>query len=306
MLVSRGRPLPFIDALKNVMSIPDKLLFFNPHIDSHRIDPSVDEAVLAFAERHELTEVHVRVNEYAPLAELGRLLTSGNVNIFLRLTFGLMTWFAYCINVGRLLGGDHYNPFSNTVNLYSNHRSIALHEMGHVLDFKRRTFPGLYALTRLIPGVALYQEYLASLYAIQYLREIGDHEEEIRAFRILFPAYSTYLFGALIEFFPTSVTRSLLFPVVLMGHALGDHYAKQRYAELEAEKFVNFTPASLTKEKRDATSAMFSTGTREGRQQSGTLLGLIVGTSFCGPFAPLIAGLGFLWGAAGSKEDASG
>ena len=54
-----------------------------------------------------------------------------------------------------------------------------LHEMGHALDFRRRRFPGLYALSRMVPGVALYQEYLASLYAIEYLREIGDQAEEI-------------------------------------------------------------------------------------------------------------------------------
>jgi len=298
-IVSRGRPLPFIDALKNVMSIPDKLLFWNPHIDSHRIDPAVDEAIIAFAERHELDRVHVRVNQYAPLAELGCLLTNWRVSIFLRLSFGLMTWLAYCINIGRLLGGDHYNPFSNTVNLYSNHRSIALHEMGHALDFKRRRLPGLYALTRLIPGVALYQEYLASLYAVEYLREIGDHAEEIRAYRILFPAYSTYVFGALIELLPTSVTRTMLFPVVLLGHALGDHYAKQRFQAIEAEKFTGFSPASLAAEDRDAASAMFSTRTAEGRQQSGTLLGLVVGTSICGPFAPLLAWFGFQWGKSG-------
>jgi hypothetical protein len=303
-LITRGRPLPFLDALKNVMSIPDKLLFLTPDIDSHRIDPAVDEAVAAFAERHELTRVHVRVNEYAPLAELWRLLTNWRVSVLWRFSFGLLTWLAYCVNVGRLLGGDHYNPFSNTVNLYSNHRSIALHEMGHALDFKRRTFPGLYALSRLLPGVALYQEYLASLYAVEYLREIGDHREEIRAYRLLFPAYSTYVFGALIELFPTSVTRSLFFPVVIVGHALGHHFAGERYKELAAAGDPGFTPADLTARDRDAASEMFSSETREGRQQAGTLAGLLAGGVLCGPFAPLMAAAGFMWGSSTADNPA--
>ena len=293
--ISRGRPLPFIDTLKNVLSIPAKVLLFSPHIDSRRIAPEVDSAVVDFAKRHQLERVHVRVNEYAPLAEFGRLLSNWRVSILWRMIFGLPTWFAYCINIGRVFGGDHYNPFSNTVNLFSNHRSIALHEMGHALDFKRRRFPGLYALSRLIPGVALYQEYLASLYAIEYLREIGEKEEEIRAYRLLFPAYSTYIFGALVEFFPTSVTRSILFPVLLLGHGLGHYFANRRYQEMKQKDGVTFTPMGLLTEDRKAVATMFSTHSRDGRQQWGTLIGLAIGIFSCGPFAPVMAYFGFQW-----------
>ena len=38
-------------------------------------------------------------------------------------------------------GGDHYNPYTNTINIYSDHRAIVLHEGGHAKDFARRRCP---------------------------------------------------------------------------------------------------------------------------------------------------------------------
>ena len=40
----------------------------------------------------------------------------------------------YTIFPGRVFGGDRYNPFTNTINLYSDHPSIALHEAAHAKD----------------------------------------------------------------------------------------------------------------------------------------------------------------------------
>jgi hypothetical protein len=295
LTISRGWPLRFLDALKNTLSIPDKILLFNTHVDSNVFDPAIEEDLAAFSHRHGL-RVHVRINEYAPLAELGRLFTEGRPNILLRLTVGLLSWLGYCLNIGRLFGGDFYSPWTHTVHLSSNHPAIALHEMGHAVDFSRRSWPGLYALSRYIPGVALYQEYVASVYAIEFLHDERRHDDEVRAYRLLIPAYSTYVLGAIIELFPTSVTRTLLFYVIGGGHALAVHYAGQRMDALRAAGEADITWAQQLARDGQDVATMFSMQTVRGREQIGTAVGLVVGAATCGVLMPLTAWLGFRWG----------
>lgn len=55
---------------------------------------------------------------------------------------------------------------------------------------------------------------------------------ELRAWRLLFPACSTYVLGAVVELFPSAPTRSLLMPVIALGHALGISFAMKREVEL--------------------------------------------------------------------------
>lgn len=282
-VLSRGRRLPFIDTLGRVFSAPNKLIFLNTRFESHDLDPQVERAMTEFIAEHELRGLRVRVNEYAPLEDLGRLFTSGRTNILLRLFFGLPTWLATTMSCGRLFGGDHYNPWTDTVNLYSSHTGIALHELGHVLDFRRRTFPGLYALTRYIPGVALYQEYLASKYAIDFMRAHGMHDDELRALRILYPAYSTYVFGALVELFPSAGIRSLLFPVIAIGHVLGISHAMKREVALERQ-LVGEKPrvAEQWRQEWGEAASELSPGTQRGRDLWGVFLGMSVGSALCG------------------------
>ena len=284
--ISRGHPRPFIDALGNVFSAMNKLIFLNVRFENHQVDPALERSVRAFVEEHQLYEVQVRLNEYAPLEELGRLFTNGNVNIFLRLFFGLPLWLAYTLNVGRIFGGDHYNPYSNTANIYSGHEAIALHELGHALDFQRRRFPGLYSLLRYIPGVALYQEYLASLYAIEFLQRHDDKAGELRAFRLLFPAYSTYVFGALFDFFPSALVKGLMWPIIVLGHLLGNAIADQRADAMQAA--TSLPCPSVRKqwlEEWGETVTFLSPSNQSGKDFLGVSVGLALGTSMCGVMA---------------------
>ena len=169
--------------------------------------------------------------------------------------------------------------------------SIAIHEMGHVLDFQRRSMPGLYALLRFVPGVALYQEYLASLYAVEHFREHGMRDEEIRAYRVLFPAYSTYLFGTLVDLFPSAATKWVLFPVVAAGHAMGNYFAAQRIEELRDPRI---TLRGQWLEERDRAIEMFSPRTVDGRGQLGVLIGMIAGSAMCGWGGPIGAVVGYV------------
>lgn len=295
--ISLGQRLPFVDTLGRVFSYANKLIFLNTRFEDHEPDPRVVQALHDFVDEHRLDGLHIRLNEYNPLDDLRRLLMNGRVNLLLRLFFGLPLWLATTLSVGRLFGGDHYNPWSDTVHLFSSHMGIALHETGHALDFRRRRVPGLYALTRYIPGVALYQEYLASRYAVEFMRARGMHEDELRALRILYPAYSTYVFGALVELFPSAGVRSFLFPAIALGHVLGVQHARKREAEL-----ANTLPQVPTqvptvsaqwKEEWSEALAEVSPSTERGRDLWGVFLGLSAGSSLCGVGALPGAWLGY-------------
>ena len=285
--IVRGRPWPFIDTVANLLSVPNKLLFLNADFESHAIDEEVERDLRGFIDRYAIDDVHIRLNAWMPLDELARLWSNRRVSIVLRATIGMLSWVAYCLNIGRLFGGDHYNPFSDTVNLYSNNRSIALHELGHVKDFRSVRYPGGYALLRMLPVVSLWQEYLASLFAVQYLRELGDHDEELAAYRLLFPAYSTYVFGALLEWFPSSLTRGLMLPVIAGGHVIGEAVARTRGTQLGVA--LDGRAGDVTRFRE-----MFSPSTEEGVVNLSTGTGLVLGSSACGVLAPVGAWIGFM------------
>jgi hypothetical protein len=90
------------------------------------------------------------------------------------------------------LGGDHYNPYTNTIHLFSDDPAIALHEAGHAVDFAKQAQPGYYAVGRIIPPVTLHQEQVASDIAIQHLKDQGDRSGELHAYQTLYPAFGTY------------------------------------------------------------------------------------------------------------------
>jgi len=226
--IDRGKPIEVIDLLGNILSIPSKLLMLSGKVDIHVISSDTEAYILEFLMHHKLYDVKVRLNRYDPRDEFLRIKEKSNMNIVIRIFFWFISAIAYSLNPGRLFGGDYYNPATNSVNIFSNHVGIALHELGHALDFSRRAYPGLYQLIRLIPFVALYHEYKASQYAIQFLKSKKHHEEEISAYRILYPAYSTYVFGPIFELFPSPVMVWQYIPFIIAGHVTGFIHATFR------------------------------------------------------------------------------
>jgi len=200
--IDRGRPVPFLDGAGHyVISLPTKLLLLDWEADSHQFSPE-NEALLAgyLADNH-LSEVKVRVNQYAPGGEWLRLIHNREMPGFFKYTAGAIATAYYTILPGRffagLIGGDEYNPYTNTINLYSDDPAIALHEAGHAKDFssKSRGFRGWYAVMGILPLVPLWHEAQATGGAIGYTIEKQKSEEQKDSYKVLYPAYSTYIAG---------------------------------------------------------------------------------------------------------------
>jgi hypothetical protein len=125
-----------------------------------------------------------------------------------------------------VIGGDHYNPFTNTVHLYSDVQGIAVHEAGHSKDFARRRYKGTYAAFYLLPVTPLWYEAIATNDALSYLRVEGTLSDEQAADRILYPAYGTYV-GNSLGYAVPAWGNPLYIVGVVGGHVAGRIQARR-------------------------------------------------------------------------------
>lgn len=224
--IERGRPVGFLDGLGHyVLSLPSKLILWNWQVDNHDVSGETEVELQKYLADNGLANVKVRLNQYAPGAEWRRLIKNTGMPGLFRYTFGVLTTSFYTIMPGRAFGGDYYNPYTNTINIYSDNRAIAMHEGSHAKDFARhgRWGKGWYALLRILPGAPLYQEAVATGDTIGYLRQEHKPEAEKEAYEILYPAYSTYITGEGLRWTRVDMWMAYLAQLTLAvpGHIVG-------------------------------------------------------------------------------------
>lgn len=214
-----GRPHAFLDASDWIWpgSLLAKLLLWDKDIDSHQIDQQTIDALQDYLHRNGMHDVQVLVNSYSPGNQWSRLFNNRNVGAGWRYTIGILSVSLYTILPGRFFGGDAYNTYTNTIYLYSNDISIALHEGGHAKDFGRRELKGTHAALYNLPLAPLYYEARASNETLGYLRCQNDTEGREDAFKILYPAYSTYMAGDFGRVFAGPLWTLLVLPAHMAG-----------------------------------------------------------------------------------------
>lgn len=224
--VERGANRPVLDAVGWVVGIPSKLLLWNRRIDNHNISPETEVAIAKYLSDNELGHVKVRLNQYRPWDDMKRLTKNRTMAWPWRYTVGVVSVLGEGIFPGRILGGDHFNPYTQTVHLYSDLPVIGFHEGAHAKDFSRRGYPGTYAAAYMLPIVPLYHESVASRDVMDYVSKLGDPQLEQQAYHLLYPAYGTYVGGAIGAVIP-AVSFPAYYGSVLAGHAAG-RYASSR------------------------------------------------------------------------------
>lgn len=224
--IERGKARPVIDTLGWIVGIPDKILLWDRRVSNHSISPQTEEILAAYLDQNELSTVRVRLNQYRPLDDWRRLIRNDSVGPLWRLTFGSLTVLGETLIPGRIFGGDHYNPYTDTIHIYSDVPAIALHEGGHAKDFGRRKWKGTYAFAYTLPIVPLYHESVASGDALAYLDTYGSPEDRAAAAKILYPAYGTYVGSAAGTVAP-NWSAPLYYGSLISGHVLGRYQARQ-------------------------------------------------------------------------------
>ncbi|MFZ5802032.1 MAG: hypothetical protein ACOY3K_02820 [Candidatus Omnitrophota bacterium] len=227
----RGMPFPPLDFLGDMLSKLPQLMLWNIRFGNHRISSETEQAVADFLSHYEVSDVKVRLNQWAPHKELGRLFTNPHIGWPYKILFFPSTLITSLLArpFSGLLISDYYDPGTNSIHIFSDDAAIALHESGHAWDFSKQEYKGTYAFIRSVPGVDLFQENMATDETLYYLEETGQYERLLKAYKVLYPAYATYI-GAYISASPIATVGALLF-----GHWYGRFTAKEKEWQLRTQ-----------------------------------------------------------------------
>lgn len=238
--IERGEPNAWIDGFGHYFfSLPSKLILLRWSVNNHDIPPDVEQSLQDYLRANGLCNTKVRLNQYAPGGEYRRLFKNQEMPAGWRYSLGLIGVTFYTIFPERLFagfpflgGGDHYNPYTNSISIYSGSRPIVLHEGGHAKDFAdigNRHLKGLYAGVRSVPLLGLpftlWQEGVATNDALSWELATGTSRQSKSAYRTLYPAYGTYVGGGAAEGASWFVDGWILYAiqggVVVAGHVVG-------------------------------------------------------------------------------------
>lgn len=215
--VERGRRAPVLDTVGWVVGIPSKIIFLNHRVNNHDVSPQTEASLQTYLAANNLDKVKVRINEYDPGGEWSRLAHNESVGWFGRYTLGTLSLLGYTLLPGRVFGGDDYNPFTNTINIYSDIPSLTIYEGGRAKDYAQREYKGTYALAETIPGVNIWHETRATSDAMAYLEQNGTLQENKDGYRVLCPVYAVESTSPI-----ASLTGApLVLPAVVAGHVVG-------------------------------------------------------------------------------------
>jgi len=223
-----GRPNKVLDTIGWIVGIPSKVILWDRRVDNHAVSDQTIGTVAGYLHANHLPHVKVRANQYAPLEEFQRLRKNRTVAWPYRYTLGLLSVAQGAVLPGRIFGGDHFNPYTQTIHLYSDVPSIGLHEGAHAKDFTRRELQGTYAL--FYQFIPLWHETIASEDALAYVHAGGDRAQICEANRILYPAFGTHVGAGVGYFFP-----SASFPVYVTAVAAGHLNGRALNDELEQQ-----------------------------------------------------------------------
>ena len=200
-----------------------KLLIWNTSVDNHDISKETESALEGYFKKNNIDDVKVRMNQYAPMDEWSRLWHNDSVGVLWRATFGAVSTLLYTLLPGRIFGGDNYNPYTNTISIYSDHPAIALHEGGHAKDFANIKWKGTYAAMGILPFFSLYTESEATGDVLGYYEANQCFPQKSAAYKVLYPAYATYVGGETMSLLvPASPVSSIIaMAFVVPAHVIG-------------------------------------------------------------------------------------
>lgn len=200
--IERGKPNRVVDSVGRFLGIPNRLAILDRRIDNHDVSIETESELSNYMVANGLNETLVRVNQYDPIGEWKRLFTNRSIRPVWRFTFGSYGTLKYTFLPGRLLGGDWYNPFTDTINLYSDVPEIAISEAAYAVDVRSRLNPGAYSALKEIPFVGLTHETYSTEATLAHFESLDDPERYEQARNVLIPNYGADWGGQVAAFLP--------------------------------------------------------------------------------------------------------
>ena len=199
--VVRGKPNRVVDGVGKVFGIPNQIALGDRRVDNHSVSRETEQQVLHYLHDQQLDSVLVRVNQYNPVGEWKRMVANKSIRPGWKLTAGNYNLLKYTLLPGRITGGDWYNPYSQTLNLYSDVAPLAVSSAAYAQDISSRVNPGAYAALKEIPGLGLRHDTTAKNLTIDWYT--NQHPDQLEsAENILTSNYGASWGGQIGAFLP--------------------------------------------------------------------------------------------------------
>ena len=217
--VEFGEPRPVVDAIGWLIGIPDKLLLWDRRAKNHNVSRQTVESVSHYMADRGIQGVKVRVNQYDPVGEWKRLVANRRIAAPWKYTAGLVKQAKYILLPGRIFGRDEYNPYTDTLSLYSDIPALGMVEAAYARDVHRRRYPGTYATAQTLPIVSFWHESIATDDVIDYIAIRGTLQQQQETRRDLCARFGVAVGGDLAGVLPDG---SCLYNVMgaVTGHTI--------------------------------------------------------------------------------------
>jgi len=110
-------------------------------VDNHNVSSETEMEITNYLEQNGLNSVLVRSNQYAPVDELKRMISNKKIRPIWKSTFGSYNLLKYTLLPGRLTGGDWYNPYSQSLHVYSDSPAVVISRATYAEDIRNRVNP---------------------------------------------------------------------------------------------------------------------------------------------------------------------
>lgn len=255
-----GKPHKFLDGAAWVVGLPSRILPFHPKVNNHTISPETEEKLQAYLQDNDLTDVLVRVNQYDPAGEWRRLRENTRMAPGWKYSFGAGTLAAYTLLPGRVLGGDMYNPFTNSLYVNSDVAALLITEAAYAKDVHSQSMPGAYAAFNEVPVLTLWRYSKAVNETVAYALHENDWELERETYRTVYPIMGVQAaLGGRTAASWATVMPTITVPIIMVGGAVAGHTVGQ-------------TTIAQRERERNAAEVELPANTREDENDSGIRL----------------------------------
>lgn len=221
----RGEPHKIIDSIGWVFGIPKKIILWDRRAVNHRVSPETEERLAAYMNANGLATTKVRINEYDPLGEWRRLAANKEVGAGWRYTVGAFGTLGYTLFPGRVFGEDGYNPYTDTIYVYSDISCLAEEQASYAKLIRAHQHPGTYVAVVSLPIVQLWPEKQSKTDVLDYTLSSGTPEQSTEATRVLYAEYGAEVGGQASMLFGAGI------PLTLAGAGIGHVAARSVDAE---------------------------------------------------------------------------
>ncbi len=252
VIVDVGTPNRTLDRIGWVFGLPSRIFPLHAGVNNHHVSDETRDKVAEYLRENDLTDVRVRINHYDPADEWIRLRANRRIAPGWKYTGGVLCHLHYTLLPGRVIGGDWYNPYTNSLYINSDVEALVLHEAAYAKDIHSRSLPGTYTAVNHVPLLWLWRQSVCVNDILSYARKNHNWDVEKQTYHVVFPLIGAHTGMSVSPLAPFGFEPLLGLGGALVGHATGrtvSAYRSREFgasdeAEAEEEAVVRF-PARL-------------------------------------------------------------